>query len=527
MSKVHSQTSLSDIIGEDFGPYRLIRRLGVGGMAETYEAIRRGPSGFAQHVCLKLVLPFFRDNEDFVRLFEREARLAAKLRHSNIVGVIDFGEIDGTPYMALELVDGADLRVLLDAQDGARLPHDLVALFGHDLAAALEHAHAPGAGRDADGSEIDAVVHRDISPGNVLVSRRGEVLLSDFGVAKAISGTSRKQSAVKGKVPYMSPEQLRAEPLDGRADLFALGVVLFEALGGQRPYDGAHDPATIMLTLSGDHPPLHGLAPDAPPELCSVIESLLRADRDERPENASVLIDLLDEFVPSQRARRRVGKLVAQCRAAEDRISAEDALALAAAAKVTDPLPRQSETGSQQTGGAPSIAGASRLGSQGPPSGAQTRRGFGRTLAGTLLIAGVVAAGAIALWPAEPATVQVDAERDSSANDALDKTDGETQSNAEEATQDAEKTGAAPSVEAAGPTQPIATPPRPARLTVVVFPWGKVWVNGKPYGLAPLKTEPLKPGRYKISAGQESPFKTQTIRLRPGQRKTLDFDLTK
>ncbi|MBW2718180.1 MAG: serine/threonine protein kinase, partial [Deltaproteobacteria bacterium] len=385
MSKVRSQTSLSDVIGEDFGPYRLVRRLGVGGMAETFEAIRRGPSGFAQHVCLKLVLPFFRDNEDFVRLFEREARLAAKLRHSNIVGVIDFGEIDGTPYMALELVDGADLRVLLDAQDGTRLPHELVALFGHDLAAALEHAHAPGAGRDADGSEIDAIVHRDISPGNVLVSRRGEVLLSDFGVAKAISGTSRKQSAVKGKIPYMSPEQLRAEPLDGRADLFALGVVLFEALGGQRPYDGAHDPATIMLTLSGDHPSLHGLAPDAPPELCDVIESLLRPDRDERPESASVLIDLLDEFVPSQRARRKVGKLVADCRAAEDRLSKKEALALAAPTKVTDPRPRQGGTGAEPTGGAPSMAGATPLGAQDPGSGARTKRGFGRALAGVLL----------------------------------------------------------------------------------------------------------------------------------------------
>ena len=522
MSKVRSQTSLSDLIGEDFGPYRLVRRLGVGGMAETYEAIRRGPSGFEQHVCLKLVLPFFRDNEDFVRLFEREARLAAKLRHSNIVGVIDFGEIDGTPYMALELVDGTDLRVLLDAQDGKRLPHELVALFGHDLAAALEHAHAPGAGRDADGSEIDAIVHRDISPGNVLVSRRGEVLLSDFGVAKAISGTSRKQSAVKGKVSYMSPEQLRAEPLDGRADLFALGVVLFEALGGLRPYDGAHDPATIMLTLSGDHPSLRGLAPDAPAELCNVIESLLRPDRNERPEDASVLIDLLDEFVPSQRARREVGTLVAECRAAQDRISTEDALALAAGAKATDPLPEEGGTGAQQTGGATSVAGATQLGSQGRGSGGRTKRGFGRTLAGALLIAGVVAAGAVALWPGEPNTAQVDTQRESRANDELANTDGKT----ENSTDPEEKAGAPPSVEAADAAQPMATRPRPARLTVVVFPWGRVWISGKLYGPAPLKNEPLKPGRYKISVGQETPLKTQTIRLRAGQRKILDFDLT-
>ncbi len=307
-------------------------------MAETYEAIRRGPSGFAQHVCLKLVLPFFRDNDDFVRLFEREARLAAKLRHSNIVGVIDFGAVEGTPYIALELVDGADLRFLLDAQDGTRLPHKLVAMLGHDLAAALEHAHAPVPGKSLDEREAGGIVHRDISPGNVLISRRGEVMLSDFGVAKAISGTSRKQSAVKGKVPYMSPEQLRAEPLDGRADLFALGVVLFEALGGQRPYDGAHDPATIMLTLAGEHPSLTALAPSAPSGLCDVIEILIRPDRDDRPKNASTLVDMLDEFVPSPRARRQIGKLIDECRPAEDRISTEDALAPVAGAW---PMPMQ------------------------------------------------------------------------------------------------------------------------------------------------------------------------------------------
>ena len=133
----------------------------------------------------------------------------------------------------------------------------------------------------------EGIVHRDISPSNVLVSRQGEILLTDFGVAKAISDTSRQQSAVKGKVPYMSPEQLRAESLDGRADLFALGVVLFEALAGERPYAGAHDPATIMLTLKGEHPPLPALAPDAPPGLCHVIERLIEPDKEQRPATAA------------------------------------------------------------------------------------------------------------------------------------------------------------------------------------------------------------------------------------------------
>ncbi len=309
-----SETSLSDVLGAEFGPYKLVRRLGVGGMAETFVAVKSGPGGFSQRVCLKLVLPFFRDDEDFIRLFYREATLAAKLRHRNIVGVMDFGEIEGTPYMALELVDGLDLRGILDGQEGQKLPAEYVALFGLELAEALQHAHNPPstAGIDTTGDDVQGIVHRDISPSNVLVSRQGEILLTDFGVAKAISDTSRKQSAVKGKIPYMSPEQLRAESPDGRADLFALGVVLFEALAGRRPYEGPHDPATIMLILKGEHPSLRSLAPDAPPGLCDVIEQLINPDKEKRPATAAALIEALDEFAPSPRVRQNLGQLVRQ-----------------------------------------------------------------------------------------------------------------------------------------------------------------------------------------------------------------------
>ena len=213
MAQPDLDASANDLLGTEIGPYTLVRRLGMGGMAETFVAIRRGPSDFSQTVCLKLVLPFFREDEEFVRLFQREARLAAKLRHSNIVGVIDFGEIAGRSYMALELVDGVDLQVLLDAESGNRLSPEYVALLGHDLAAALDHAHNPPPEIDSAEARGAAIVHRDISPSNVLISRHGEIMLSDFGVAKAVTGTARQQSAVKGKIPYMSPEQLRLEPL--------------------------------------------------------------------------------------------------------------------------------------------------------------------------------------------------------------------------------------------------------------------------------------------------------------------------
>ncbi|MGB5810099.1 MAG: serine/threonine-protein kinase, partial [Polyangiales bacterium] len=283
-------------------------------MAETFEAVRGGPGGFSQRVCLKLVLPFFRGRQDFLEAFEREARLAAKLRHSNIVGVIDFGQIEDVSYIALELIDGVDLAALLDAQPSGRLSHEVVALLGHELAAALEHAHDPHREGSPEGVPGNAIIHRDISPSNVLVSRRGEVMLTDFGVAKAITGTARQQSAVKGKVPYMSPEHLRAETVDGRADLFSLGVVLYEVLAGRRPFVGGNDPATILMILNGERPSLSTVAPGTPPGLCEVVERLLEPNRDDRPATASELRDQLHEFLPPPRVRRELGAMATTAR---------------------------------------------------------------------------------------------------------------------------------------------------------------------------------------------------------------------
>lgn len=279
-------------------------------MAETYEATRRTSEGTTQRVCLKLVLPYLRNEKEFVRLFEREARLAAKLHHSNIVGVFDHGSVDDTPYIALELVDGIDLLTLLRAQ--RELPFEYVALIAIDLARGLAHAHDPG---------LHGIVHRDICPSNVMLGRQGEVMLTDFGVAKAVSGAPSYQSAptidlpggrIKGKVPYMSPEQLRNESIDGRADLFSLGVVLFEALSGSRPFVGNNDPGTIMKILQGEHLPLHEAAPEAPQAFCQVVDELLQANRELRSSTASEVVAHLEPFEPSPQVRRELGARVSE-----------------------------------------------------------------------------------------------------------------------------------------------------------------------------------------------------------------------
>ncbi len=221
------------------GPYEVQRRLGVGGMAETLIAVRRGPGGFEQRVCLKRVLPAYAEDESFREAFLDEARLVARLRHTNIVQVYDFGRAGDSWYLALELIDGLDMQELLEAlaARGERLPLDVLMLVAMELGHALDYAH-----RLAIGGAPAHVVHRDLSPSNVLLSTSGEVKLADFGIAKASTRTHHTATGiVKGKAPYMSPEQAQAQPVDGRTDLFALGVILYESLAGRRPFDGATD----------------------------------------------------------------------------------------------------------------------------------------------------------------------------------------------------------------------------------------------------------------------------------------------
>ncbi|MFK7990931.1 MAG: serine/threonine-protein kinase [Sandaracinaceae bacterium] len=289
-----------------FGPYELVHRLGTGGMAETYLAVRRGPGGFVQHVCLKRILPAFESDPSFVAQFLEEARLAARLRHGNIAQVVDFGEVGGSHYLALELIDGMDLRTLLQRlrDRGARLSPEQVVHIGLELAAALEVAHR------AD-RERPPIIHRDVSPSNVLVSREGEVYLTDFGIARALGAQRRTDSGVvRGKVPYMAPEYAMTGEFDARTDLFGLGVLLFEALAGERPYQGRTELETLTVIREGRHRSLAELAPGAPPALIGVVEQLLRPEPAARPASAGALLDALASVAPPATVSRQLGGVV-------------------------------------------------------------------------------------------------------------------------------------------------------------------------------------------------------------------------
>ena len=517
MAKARSNRPLGEPTYRRFGPYELVRRLGVGGMAEAYEALRRGPGDFEQRVCLKLVQPFFRNKRDFLELFEREARLAGQLRHRNIVGVIDFGRIDGVTYMALELVDGIDLAALLDRQPGGRVSHEQVVLLGHELAQALEHAHDPRRDGGREGGD-KTIIHRDISPSNIMVSASGEILLTDFGVAKAVAETGRQQSAVKGKVPYMSPEQLRAEQLDGRADLFALGVVMFEALAGQRPFQGEHDPSTIMKILRGERPTLQSVAPGAPAEICEVIEGLLEVDRDARPQSATVLIERLDRLLPPSSVRRELGAMASEARVRK-------------LASLDTTVPPELDTHSAPDGAIGSPGPATHRTSLPADEGTRARRPLLWALFATaaigLLFALLPLGRSETADPGSEVANEVAQEKPPAAvRDEGATPEREVPGAAELG--DTELTNAAAAAADSSAADEITEPAKtPARLGVFVFPWGDVWIDGKRYGAAPLKRIQLDPGRYRISAGQGKPSQTRRVVLREGERRTVKFDLTR
>ena len=309
-----------------FGPFVLLRRLGTGGMAETYLAERRVDgaqgSGFGRAVCLKLILPEHNDDPEFLAWFFEEARIHGKLHHDNIVQVYDFGAHEGHHYLVLEYVEGCELRRLLRvlADHKRRLPHALSCAIAYELANALTTAHELA----IDGMHQN-LVHRDLSPHNVLLSVHGHAKLCDFGVVKAKSRAVRTETGTtKGKVPYMSPEQIVAPAtIDGRTDLFALGVIMFELLTGQHPFrrtGDENDAALLRRIVGGERPRVDALVNDVPPVLADIVEGLLQTERERRLPSAAVLARKLEATTLSAVSVRdlaayvraaRVGKLPA------------------------------------------------------------------------------------------------------------------------------------------------------------------------------------------------------------------------
>jgi len=279
---------------EKIGPYRLIKLLGQGGMAEAWAARKTGALGASQLAVVKRILPQHADDRAFLHAFIDEARLAVRLNHPNIVQVLEVGETADEPYLALELVDGADLEtVLAQRTDPPRpLATTVAARLAADVLRALAYAHAL---TDENGQPLD-VVHRDVSPPNILFSRAGAAKLADFGIAKAKGRlTKTNLRLLKGKTPYMSPEQTRGEPLDGRSDLFSLGAVLWECLAGARLFESGDDLRNLDWVRSRPVPPPSARRADIEPDLDAVVMRLLERDRTARFASAAEALAALEQ----------------------------------------------------------------------------------------------------------------------------------------------------------------------------------------------------------------------------------------
>jgi len=282
--------------GVKLGRYELVAPLGVGGMAEVFKARVAGPGGFARDVVIKRILPAHGSDPEFVRMFADEAKILGRLHHPNVVQVHEFGEDDGMLFLAMEYVEGPSLsRVLRTMRaTGRKLPPAVVAYIAREICLALDYVHNLP---DEAGGRLN-VIHRDVTPSNILMTPQGGVKLLDFGVATFRDAAQiTKAGTVKGKPAYLAPEQLEGGPIDGRVDLFALGIVMHEMLTLQHLFAGDSDLGTVKKIMEMKIPSPCSKRDDVPPDLERIVMRALQRDRSVRFANAAEMARALDEFV--------------------------------------------------------------------------------------------------------------------------------------------------------------------------------------------------------------------------------------
>jgi serine/threonine protein kinase len=284
-------------VSREYGPYRLLEKIAVGGMAEVFRAKRAGVEGFEKVVAVKRILPHLSDNKEFVDMFINEAKMVAGLTHPNIVQIFDLGKIDKSYYIAMEYVHGKDLRSIQKrARDRElKIPLDISSLIVSKICLALESAHRK---KDESGRPM-RIVHRDVSPQNVLISYEGEVKLTDFGIAKAATKAPTTDSgALRGKLLYMSPEQAWGRPIDRRSDLFSLGIILYEFITEQKPFLGSSEVSILELVRECRIAPPRTINPRIPEKLETVVMKALAREPDERYQDASEMFRDLERALP-------------------------------------------------------------------------------------------------------------------------------------------------------------------------------------------------------------------------------------
>jgi eukaryotic-like serine/threonine-protein kinase len=290
--------------------YKIIKKLDAGGMAEVFKAEVETLQGFKKIVAIKRIRPHLIKDDKFVRMFMDEARLSLYLQHASIASVFDVGKTEDHFFIVMEFVEGQNLRVILEMAEGHRLPIHHVVHILKDVCEALDYAHNL---RHPESGKPLGIVHRDISPPNILLSRQGEVKLVDFGLAKAVDNEKSDPGVVKGKFSYLSPEATVGATVDHRADIFAVGILLFEMITGERLFLGETDFDTVQKVREARIPPISSRSLKVPEQLETIMLRALERDPEKRYSSAADLAGDLTQFLYSQGTavtRRDIAHLV-------------------------------------------------------------------------------------------------------------------------------------------------------------------------------------------------------------------------
>ena len=301
MRATESEAAPAIDVGTALGEYEIVARLSSGGMASLYLARRKGAAGFSRHVAIKVVHPHLAKDQQFVNMFQDEAKLSARIHHPNVVHIEDLGEAEGTYYLAMEYVHGCSLAQMLAALSRMkrRLSPEIAVWIAMRLADGLHEAHET---KDGQGNYL-GVVHRDVSPQNVLISVNGHVKLIDFGIAKARNRQYHTATgSLKGKLKYMAPEQAKGSKVDRRTDIYALGIVLWEMLAMRRMFRAENDFELLEKVRNPEVVPPSRYAPEINPELDTAVLKALARDAEDRPRTALQFLRMLTKALPQAAA---------------------------------------------------------------------------------------------------------------------------------------------------------------------------------------------------------------------------------
>lgn len=486
-------TGRPSTIPESIAQYRVVRQIGSGGAADTYEVVWTGDDGTEGRGCLKMLHAHVARERRNRELFAREARIAGHLHHGNLVDILDHDLEAERPYVVFQFIDGVDLRAL---RRETPLTPGQIMWIGERVAAALSYAHALREG------EIHGVLHRDVAPGNILIDREGGVKLADFGLARVQSeatGTLTREAELAGTVPYLAPEVVRGERATEQSDIYGLGAVLYELAVGTPPFEGANHYELIRKIGDGERSNparLRELTPEFPADFHDLVESMLARDPEARPKTACDVQLKLERSGVGRAERRGLGRAVQEV---------QETL------RKSTPVRRVSTTTSRPE----SV--------RRPTGGGEATKWRRRAVLGAVAVGlSVVVSLLIPTWRAWSSS---GVEERSSLSVPI--AEPREESPEEDAANAAAPARSAPAEVERAPSESVEASrdqrPEPlarGRLVVYAEPWGNVWIDGEQVGRSPFR-ERLKPGLYTVQVGDTYPEAAKRVRVSPGKTREL------